>query len=265
MSDLTTPPSEPERVERTVDEDLAHELVERARSEGVELVGPGGLLTGLTKTVLETALEAELEDHLGYPKHAVEGSDKGNSRNGTRSKTVLTEVGEVEIEVPRDRDGSFDPRIVKMGPPGFHGDCFDWFPLFKLEGRSGPYSHGVLPFELGRGHACERGVEPFGVEPGDVLADRQLELGAGAPDAVADQLRLEAVDEALGGRVVERITDRADRGEHAMVVEGLAVVEGRVLFRLNRSSQRFVVDSIVNARSVLPPVSSSRVSCGVGR
>jgi putative transposase len=82
-------------------------------SEGVELVGPGGLLTGLTKTVLETALEAELEDHLGFPKHAVEGRDKGNSRNGSRSKTLLTEVGEVEIEVPRDRDGSFEPQIVK--------------------------------------------------------------------------------------------------------------------------------------------------------
>jgi transposase-like protein len=97
----------------TVDEALAQELVERARSEGVELVGPGGLLTGLTKTVLETALEAELDEHLGYPKHAVEGRNTGNSRNGTRAKTVLTEVGEVELDVPRDRDGSFEPKIVR--------------------------------------------------------------------------------------------------------------------------------------------------------
>lgn len=116
MSDLTTSvesSAEEESVERAVDEALAHELVERARSEGVELVGPGGLLTGLTKTVLETALEAELDEHLGYPKHAVEGRNTGNSRNGTRSKTVLTEVGEVELEVPRDRDGSFEPKLVK--------------------------------------------------------------------------------------------------------------------------------------------------------
>ena len=113
MSDLTTPSPGLESSERTVDEELAEELVERARSEGVELVGPGGLLTGLTKTVLETALEAELDDHLGYPKHAASGRDKGNSRNGSRSKTLLTEVGEVEIAVPRDRDGSFEPRIVK--------------------------------------------------------------------------------------------------------------------------------------------------------
>ena len=96
-----------------MDEALAQELVERARSEGVELVGPGGLLTGLTKTVLETALDAEMEDHLGYAMHAVEGRDKGNSRNGMRSKTVLTEVGEVEINVPRDREGSFEPKIVQ--------------------------------------------------------------------------------------------------------------------------------------------------------
>ena len=96
-----------------VDEALAQELVERARSEGVGLVGPGGLLTGLTKTVLETALEAELDEHLGYPKHAVEGNNSGNSRNGARAKTVITDVGPVEIEVPRDREGSFDPKIVK--------------------------------------------------------------------------------------------------------------------------------------------------------
>jgi transposase-like protein len=113
MSDRTTPSPEPDLRERPVDEAVAQELVERARAEGVELVGRGGLLTGLTKTVLETALETEMEDHLGYPKHAPEGRDKGNSRNGTRSKTVLTEVGEVEIDVPRDRDGSFEPQIVK--------------------------------------------------------------------------------------------------------------------------------------------------------
>jgi putative transposase len=116
MSDLLTPegpPSNEDSGERAVEEALAQELVERARSEGVELVGPGGLLTGLTKTVLETALEAELDEHLGYPKHAVSGRGTGNSRNGTRSKTVLTEVGEVELDVPRDREGSFEPRIVR--------------------------------------------------------------------------------------------------------------------------------------------------------
>jgi len=97
----------------SVEEQVARDLVERARSEGAQLVGPGGLLSGLTKTVLETALEVEIEDHLGFAKHAPEGRDKRNSRNGSRSKTVLTEVGEVEIDVPRDREGSFEPQIVK--------------------------------------------------------------------------------------------------------------------------------------------------------
>jgi putative transposase len=92
---------------------LAAQLVEQARAEGIELVGPGGLLTGLTKTVLETALEAEMSEHLGYDKHDPAGRNGGNSRNGTRSKTVFTEVGPVEIEVPRDREGSFDPVIVR--------------------------------------------------------------------------------------------------------------------------------------------------------
>jgi putative transposase len=77
------------------------------------LIGPGGLLTGLTKTVLETALQAEMSEHLGYDKHDAQGRNGGNSRNGTRAKTVLTEIGPVQIEVPRDRDGNFEPQIVR--------------------------------------------------------------------------------------------------------------------------------------------------------
>ena len=92
---------------------LARELIEKARTEGVDLVGPDGLLAELTKTVLETALEAEMSEHLGYDKHDPAGRDGGNSRNGSRAKTVLTEIGPVEIEVPRDRDGSFEPVIVR--------------------------------------------------------------------------------------------------------------------------------------------------------
>lgn len=91
---------------------LAEELVAQAREDGVQLVGPGGLLTGLTKSVVETALEEELSDHLGYDKHDPAGRNGGNSRNGYRTKTVLTEIGPVQIEVPRDRDGSFEPAIV---------------------------------------------------------------------------------------------------------------------------------------------------------
>jgi putative transposase len=67
----------------------------------------------LAKTVLETALEEELSEHLGYDKHALEGRNRENSRNGKRTKTVVTDaVGPVEIEVPRDRDGTFAPVIL---------------------------------------------------------------------------------------------------------------------------------------------------------
>jgi putative transposase len=94
------------------DEQLVRELTERAQAEGVQLTGEGGLLGRLTKMVVEGALEGEMDDHLGYAKHDPTGRDGGNSRNGHRSKTVLTEAGPVEIEVPRDRDASFSPKIV---------------------------------------------------------------------------------------------------------------------------------------------------------
>ena len=91
----------------------ARQLVRAARDRGAVLTGPDGLLKALTKTVLETALDEEMSEHLGYDKHAVEGRNGANSRNGKRPKTVLTDAaGEVEIEVPRDRDGSFAPVIV---------------------------------------------------------------------------------------------------------------------------------------------------------
>jgi putative transposase len=92
---------------------LAEQLLAQAKEQGVELMGPNGLLNQLTKNVLETALDAEMTEHLGYEKHDAAGRGSGNSRNGTRSKTVLTEIGPVEIEVPRDVDSSFDPQIVK--------------------------------------------------------------------------------------------------------------------------------------------------------
>lgn len=100
----------PDRIDQ---QQLAQQLIAAAREEGVELVGPGGMLTGLTKTVLETALEAEMSEHLGYDAHDAAGRDGANCRNGTRTKTVLTEIGPVEIEVPRDRDASFSPEIVR--------------------------------------------------------------------------------------------------------------------------------------------------------
>ena len=105
MSETTT---EHEAVEELVvesaaeavsDEQLIGMLVDRARSDGLQLTGEGGPLQQLTKRVLESALEGEITDHVGYDKHDATGSNSGNSRNGTRAKTVLTDVGPVEVKV----------------------------------------------------------------------------------------------------------------------------------------------------------------------
>jgi putative transposase len=93
--------------------DLIDQVVTQARAQGLDLTGEGGLLQQLTKRVLESALEGEITDHLGYDKHDPAGKDSANSRNGRRSKTVTTDIGPVEIDVPRDRDGSFTPQIVR--------------------------------------------------------------------------------------------------------------------------------------------------------
>ena len=95
-----------------LDVQIAAELIERARAEGVSLVGPGGLLQQVTRSVLQAALEAEMTDHLGYERGETPPPGLGNHRNGSSVKTVRTEVGEVRLDVPRDRQGSFTPQIV---------------------------------------------------------------------------------------------------------------------------------------------------------
>jgi putative transposase len=95
------------------EERIVGELAEWARAEGLQMTGEGGLLSRLTKRVFESALQGEMDEHLGYGKHDPAGRDGGNSRNGTRAKTVLTDIGPVELEVPRDRDASFEPQLVK--------------------------------------------------------------------------------------------------------------------------------------------------------
>ena len=112
MTDVTEDRDQAEAELSAADEQVLRELTERARAGGLKLSGPGGLLGKLTKMVIEGALEGELDDHLGYGKHEPEGRDGGNSRNGRRAKTVLTDTGPVEISVPRDRDSSFEPKIV---------------------------------------------------------------------------------------------------------------------------------------------------------
>ena len=102
-------PAVPESAEMR---EWAEALVERARAEGVALTGEGGLLTALMGQVLQTGLEVELADHLGYEAYDPAGRGSGNSRNGSYPKTVSTEIGAVEVRMPRDRAGTFEPATV---------------------------------------------------------------------------------------------------------------------------------------------------------
>jgi Transposase, Mutator family len=103
-----------DKPEPTAEERAAEELVRRAREQGLSLTGPDGLLKQLTKMLLETALDQEMTEHLGHEKNGPVLNETGNVRNGSRAKTVLTVgTGEVGIDVPRDRDGTFQPQIVR--------------------------------------------------------------------------------------------------------------------------------------------------------
>jgi putative transposase len=100
---------------RLISHEQARKLLEQAREEGVDIAGPSGLLQQMMKSVLEVALTEELTDHLGYEPGDPVGRGSGNSRNGSTSKTLLTDVGPVELDTPRDRNGSFEPLIVRKG------------------------------------------------------------------------------------------------------------------------------------------------------
>jgi putative transposase len=102
-------------VDQLVDAGLLDELMSRVDSGEIQLTGEGGFLPAMIKAVLERGLAAELTDHLGYEKGDPAGRGSPNSRNGSTPKTVATEVGDVELATPRDRGGSFEPRLVPKG------------------------------------------------------------------------------------------------------------------------------------------------------
>jgi putative transposase len=105
--------------ERIPDE-VIDELLAGAQTEQ-ELAGPGGLLAQLTRRLVQRAMEVELTDHVGYEPHQEPAGGTQNTRNGTTPKTLITEHGRVDIDAPRDRDGSFSPRIVKKRQRRFVG------------------------------------------------------------------------------------------------------------------------------------------------
>jgi putative transposase len=109
-----------DEMRRKLPDELVDELLAGARTED-EVVGPGGLLSQLTKRLVERAMEVELTDHVGYERHQEPPGGVGNTRNGSTPKTLITEHGPVPIDTPRDRDGSFEPRIVRKRQRRFEG------------------------------------------------------------------------------------------------------------------------------------------------
>jgi putative transposase len=156
-----------DEIRRTLPDEVVDELLAGARTEQ-EIVGPGGLLSQLTKRLVERALEVELTDHVGYERHQEPPGGAGNQRNGTTPKTLITEHGRVPIDTPRDRDGSFSPKIVKKRQRRFEG--FD-DKILAL------YSRGLSTRDI-EAHLAEI----YGVNVGRDLISR-------VTDAVMDDVR----------------------------------------------------------------------------
>jgi putative transposase len=150
-----------------ISDEVIDELLAGACSEE-EIVGPGGLLAQLTKRLVERAMEVELTDHLGYEPHAEPPGGAGNTRNGSTPKTLITDQGPVRIDTPRDRDSSFEPKIVRKRQRRFQG--FD-DKILAL------YSRGMSTRDIAAHLA-----EIYGVNVGRDLISR-------VTDAVMDDVR----------------------------------------------------------------------------
>ncbi len=150
-----------------IDKDILDKLLQ-GYEKPEDLLGKDGILKNLTKALVERALEAEMTHHLGYEKHAKEGHNKGNSRNGHTSKKVISDDGTVPLSVPRDRDGTFEPAIVKKGQRRFTG--FDDKVISM-------YARGMTVREI-QGHL----EEIYGVEVSPTLV-------SSVTDAVIEEVR----------------------------------------------------------------------------
>lgn len=114
-----------------------------------DLIGEGGLLKQLTKRLVERALQTEMVEHLGYAKHESVAHPTGNTRNGTSKKTLKGELGALQIEVPRDRNGSFEPRLIPKHQTRWTGFDDKILSLYA-RGYAGPLADGI-DRSLGRG------------------------------------------------------------------------------------------------------------------
>jgi putative transposase len=152
-SEMTEGPAEP-----VLDDETLDALMARIDAEGLELLGPDGVLTSLTSRIMNRALDAELTDHLGYEKDDLAGHGSGNNRNGHSDKTVLTDAGSVPVRVPRDRNGEFEPRLVP-----------------KHQRRISEFNDMICGL-LGRGMStrdiCDQMADTYGMEMSPTLVSR---------------------------------------------------------------------------------------------
>jgi len=178
------------------DSAIAPELLDQLLvnySKPEDLLGEEGLFKQLKKALIERALGAELTEHLGYEKGDPAGRGSGNNRNGVSSKTVLTEDGEIEIAVPRDRGGSFEPQLIPKGQTRFEG--FD-DKILSL------YARGMTVREI-QGHLTE--IYAIDVSP---------DLISRVTDAVLDEVRewqSRPLDPNLSDRFLRRLTGQNPR------------------------------------------------------
>ena len=157
----------PPELREQLSDEVVDQLLAGARSEE-EIVGPGGVLAQLTKRLVERAMSVELTEHLGYERHQEPPGGSGNTRNGSTAKTLATEHGPVEVRTPRDRQGTFEPQIVRKGQRRFEG--FD-DKILAL------YSRGLSTRDI-EAHLAEI----YGVKVGRDLISR-------VTDAVMDDVR----------------------------------------------------------------------------
>ena len=177
-----------------------------------DLLGEDGLLPQHTKALVERALTGELTHHLGYEKHSPAGDNSGNSRNGTTPKTMKGKRGQVQIDVPRDRDSSFEPQLVKKGQTRFDGLDEKIISLYtRTERRRDKVTTLTSFFDFS-------GKDPCEVSPEDA-AHRRLRwsgrsstrrsIGKGSaghkPGSVAEIDRMEAAAHVMGGRFLLRV------------------------------------------------------------
>lgn len=124
MTMMATDPkksSVPGRAAGAVSDDVIDQVMAGVDAGGLELLGPDGVLAELTKRILERGLSEEMTMHLGYEPGDPAGWRTGNNRNGTSAKMMLTEIGPIDLDIPRDRNGTFEPQLVPKGARRWEG------------------------------------------------------------------------------------------------------------------------------------------------